>query len=124
MRCLSMQSALFTSDQLAHPSRGPDRAAEGVEMHADDVARLALQAVAGDRGELLARVGIRDQPADAGTERAQSAQRDAHAAALGVARERDRVGRAGDADVDGYIRRAARELRAVFDDPARREREL
>jgi len=62
---MSRLAALRGSDQIAHPLCGPDRAAEAVEVHADDVARLALQAVARERGEVLARVSVGDEARDA-----------------------------------------------------------
>src|ERR671914_998510 len=64
----------LSSDQFAHPRRRLDGAAEAVEVHADDVARLAREAVAGERDQLLARIGLGDEPGDAAAEAAQRAK--------------------------------------------------
>src|SRR6185503_1215800 len=60
-------------DLLAHPRRRSHGAAEAVEVHADDVARLALQAVARQRDQLVVGIGMRDQARNAGAERTHRA---------------------------------------------------
>src|SRR5437762_13744528 len=97
----AVDPAASPRDQLAHPAGGAHCAAEAVEMHADDVARRAAARVARQGNHLLVRVGVRDELGDAGAEVAQRAQRGADAAALRVAQQRRRVGRARDADKIG-----------------------
>jgi len=67
---------------IAHPAGDHAHcAAEAVNMHTDEVARLALQAVARERDELLTRIGVGHQARDAAAERTQGAERNADAAA-------------------------------------------
>src|SRR5688572_10943845 len=67
---------------------------------------------------------MRDQLGDPGAEIAQRAQRNADAAALRIARQRHRIGRARDADVDRELRPGARETGAIVHHPLRRKAEL